>query len=533
MIKVANLHVPLTFERETLVKACADKLKIPADSIQNVQLVKKSVDAREKDNVHFAVAVEAEIEGNEKKLVAKRRSGEITIAEPYRYPAVPCRQKLSQRPIVIGFGPAGMFAALTLAQAGQNPIVFERGQSVEQRQEAVQQFWKKRQLHTESNVQFGEGGAGTFSDGKLNTGTKDSRIRKVLEEFVKAGAPVEILYEAKPHLGTDRLPGIVRSIREEIIRLGGEVHFESKLINFSQQDGRLTGITIQQNAGEREIPCSHLVLAVGHSARDTFEMLLQNKLAMQAKAFSVGVRIEHPAQWIDQAQYGDFAGSPYLGAADYKLAHRLADGRGIYTFCMCPGGYVTGSASEEGMVVTNGMSEFARDGKNSNAALLVGVSPEDFGTAPLDGIAFQRKIERDAFVLAGSDYSAPAQTVGSFLKGAVDSSLSGGAVLPTYEPGTVSADLNRCLPDFVTTALHEGIRQFGKKLKRFDHEQAILTAPETRSSSPVRLLRTAENCQAINLQGLYPCGEGAGYAGGITSAAVDGIRCAEKILEKG
>lgn len=531
MIRVSNLQVPLSFEKDELIRAFARKVKIPPQAVREIRLVRKSVDARDRREICFVVAAEAEVDGNEQALVSRRRSHEITLAQPYRYQAVPCAG-LAQRPVIAGFGPAGMFAALILAQAGQRPIVLERGESVSERQQSVRKFWQTGMLSAESNVQFGEGGAGTFSDGKLTTGTKDSRIQKVLEEFVKAGAPGEILYEAKPHLGTDQLPGIVRAIRMEILRLGGEVRFGSKLTELHFSGGALNAVSVRTGGMEEKIPCSSLVLAVGHSARDTFTMLYEKKLAMQAKPFSVGARIEHPAALIDSAQYGDFAGSPFLGAADYKLSRRLANGRGVYSFCMCPGGTVVAAASEEKMVATNGMSEFARDGKNSNAALLVGVTPEDFGTQPLDGVAFQRRIERAAFVLGGSDYRAPAQRVGDFLRGVPSERLGDSFISASYEPGVRPADIAGCLPDFVADGMREGIRAFGRTLKGFDCGDALLTAPETRSSSPVRILRD-ESGQSLSVRGVYPCGEGAGYAGGITSAAVDGIRCAEKILEKG
>lgn len=532
MIKISNIHVPLTFGEKELKKACAKKLKINSTAVQEVVLLKKSVDARDKGDVHFVLTAETKIDGNEHQLVSKHRSHEILLAESYHYQAVQ-GSPLAQRPVVVGFGPAGLFAALILAQAGQKPIVIERGEPVEKRQKTVRDFWQNRTLQTESNVQFGEGGAGTFSDGKLTTGIKDVRIRKVLDEFVKAGAPQEILYEAKPHLGTDRLPDIVSSIRKEIIRLGGEIRFETQFVDFSEKGGKLTAVTVQtQGKSKENISCDNLILAIGHSARDTFSLLADRKLSLEAKSFSVGARIEHPSALINHSQYGDFADSPYLGAADYKLSHRTKSGRSVYTFCMCPGGYVTGSASEKGMVVTNGMSEFARNGNNSNSALLVGVSPQDFGGNPLDGISFQREIEKIAFCLAGSDYSAPVQKVSDFLKGVPSKSVISDFVRPTYEPGTTPADISRCLPNFVSEAMREGIHHMARRLKGFDHPDALLTAPETRSSSPVRILRD-ESLQSLSIKGIYPCGEGAGYAGGITSAAVDGIKCAEKILEKG
>ena len=528
MLKITGLKLPLGFREGDLKRAAAKQLRLPESAIGQVRLCKKSVDARKKDNVHFVCAVEAAIQGDENRLLSRRRDNAVQKAEPYRYQP-PQAGKLPQRPVVVGFGPAGMFAALLLAQCGQEPIVLERGQAVEERERAVQRFWKERVLDSQSNVQFGEGGAGTFSDGKLTTGTGDGRIRKVLEELVAAGAPEEILYEAKPHIGTDKLPGVVRSIRQQVIALGGEVRFSTQVTGFRLKEGRLVGLTLRTPAGEEALECSQVILAIGHSARDTFQELHSLGLPMEAKAFSVGARIEHPASLIDRAQYGDFAGHPALGAADYKLSCHLENGRGVYTFCMCPGGTVTGAASEEGGVVTNGMSAWARDGRNSNAALLVGVTPADFGAeGPLAGVAFQRQIERAAFRLAGGDYSAPAQRVADLLAGVPSKGFGG--VLPTYEPGVVPGDIAQCLPSFVVDSMKAALPILGRRLRGFDSGDALLTAPETRSSSPVRILRD-ENCQSPLAQGLYPCGEGAGYAGGIVSAAVDGLRCAEAVLQ--
>lgn len=527
MLKITGLKLPLDFKEEDLRKAAAQKLRVPERAVVSARLAKKSVDARKKDQVHFVCAVEAEIDGDENKLLSRRKDSAVQKAQPYRY-QMPLCGKLSQRPVVVGFGPAGMFAALLLAQCGQRPIVLERGKPVEDRERSVTRFWKERILDPESNVQFGEGGAGTFSDGKLTTGTGDGRIRKVLEELVASGAPEEILYEAKPHIGTDKLPGVVRSIRERVIALGGEVRFSTKVVGFLLREGHLTGLRLKTPQGEDILECSQVILAVGHSARDTFEELYRMGLPMEAKAFSVGARIEHPASLIDRAQYGDFAGHPALGAADYKLSCHLENGRGVYTFCMCPGGYVTGAASEPGGVVTNGMSPWARDGQNSNAALLVGVTPEDYGEeGPLAGVAFQRKLERAAFALGGGQYSAPAQRVADLLAGVPSKGFGG--VLPTYEPGVVPSDLTQCLPGFVTDAMKAALPILGRRLRGFDDGDAVLTAPETRSSSPVRVLRD-DTCQSPLARGLYPCGEGAGYAGGIVSAAVDGLRCAEAVL---
>lgn len=528
MLKLTGLPVPLDFGENELKQAAAKKLRIPERAIADVRLTKKSVDARKKDRLHFVCSVEVAVDG-EDRLLSRRRDNGVQKAVPYRYEP-PQGGKLPQRPVVVGFGPAGMFAALLLAKCGQEPIVLERGQAVEDRETTVQRFWKERALDLQSNVQFGEGGAGTFSDGKLTTGTGDGRIRHVLEELVKAGAPEEILYEAKPHIGTDKLPGVVRSIRQQIITLGGEVRFSTQVTGFRLKDGRLAGLVLRTPAGEEVLECSQVILAIGHSARDTFAELHRLGLPMEAKAFSVGARIEHPAALIDRAQYGAFAGHPALGAADYKLSCHLENGRGVYTFCMCPGGYVTGAASEEGGVVTNGMSPWARDGKNSNAALLVGVTPADFGAeGPLAGVAFQREIEQAAFRLGGGAYSAPAQRVADLLAGVPSKGFA--QVLPTYEPGVVPSDLSRCLPGFVVDSMKAALPLLGRRLRGFDSGDAVLTAPETRSSSPVRILRD-ENCQSPLAQGLYPCGEGAGYAGGIISAAVDGLRCAEAVLQE-
>ncbi|RKJ39160.1 hypothetical protein D7X94_13540 [Acutalibacter sp. 1XD8-33] len=526
MIRVNGLRLELGFTQEDLRSAAARKLKLPESALTQVALAKKSVDARKKDRVHFVCAAEVQVDGDEARLVSRARSGDVLPAKPYRYQP-PQFPPLCQRPVVVGFGPAGMFAGLILAQCGQRPIILERGLPVEERAKKVREFWEHRRLDPECNVQFGEGGAGAFSDGKLTTGTADGRIRKVLEELVSAGAPPEILTDGKPHIGTDRLPSVVAKIREQIIALGGEVRFSTRLTGLRAANGQVTGIQAETPSGREEIPCHQVILAVGHSARDVFQYLLDLGLPMAPKAFSVGVRIEQPAAVIDRAQYGAFAGHPALGAADYKLSCRLENGRGVYTFCMCPGGTVTGAASEPGGVVTNGMSPWARDGVNSNAALLVGVGPEDFGgEGPLAGVEFQRRIEGAAFSYGGGGFLAPAQRVADFLAGRP--SVGFGGVLPTYQPGVAPGDVSQCLPGFVSESLRRALPVLGRQLQGFDGGDGVLTAPETRSSSPVRLLRD-ETMQSPGLRGLYPCGEGAGYAGGIVSAAVDGIRVAEML----
>ncbi len=514
-------QIPLSLDggEKELKREAAARLGIPASQVVSLRLVRRSVDARRKDRVHFICTVECEtaVPGN-------FRDAAISPAKPYVYQIPPCCPA-SCRPLVVGFGPAGMFAALILARAGYRPIVIERGAPVEERALDVETFWNGGALSPESNVQFGEGGAGTFSDGKLNTGTKDGRAGFVLREFVKAGAPEEILWQAKPHIGTDRLPGVVREIRREILRLGGEIRFHTAMTKLLFADGSVTGVVLK---GGETIETDTVLLAIGHSARDTFQALYAQGIFMEQKAFSMGARIEHMQEMIDKSQYGSFAGHPALGAADYRLAVHLPNGRGVYTFCMCPGGEVVGAASEPGRVVTNGMSRFARDGAHANAALLVGVDPEDFGSEhPLAGMFLQQQVEEKAFQAAGGEYRAPAQTVGDFLR--QKPSRCFGDVLPTYRPGVALGSMESCLPEYVTQAMRQGILAMDRRLRGFASPGALLTGPETRSSSPVRILR-GEDCQSVSVKGLFPCGEGAGYAGGIVSAAVDGIRCAEKAL---
>ena len=517
MIAIPNLKLAPGADEARLLHLAAGALNVPPQDITGLRIRKKSLDARRKDDIHYVYTVGVTVRGDERKLVRRCRGAAIVQDKTYPIPHIAPPQT---RPVIVGFGPAGMFAALLLARAGARPIVLERGPDAQTRSAQIAAFRAGGPFDPECNVQFGEGGAGTFSDGKLNTGTHDVRIRTVLEEFVRHGAPRDILVNAKPHIGTDILRSVVKSMREEIISLGGEVRFYTKLTDFETTNGRITAAIF----GDEKIPTDSLVLAIGHSARDTVRMLYRRGVAMQSKAFSVGVRIEHRQEDISRAMYGDAV--QFLPAADYKAAVHLAGGRSVYTFCMCPGGYVVAAASVEKSVVTNGMSLSARDGENANSALLVGITPADFGTAsPLCGIEFQEKIERAAYAATGG-YFAPAQTVGSFL-GTGENRL--GRVVPTYRPGVKLCQISDVLPEFVCAALRDGIVLLDRKIRNFAAADAVLTAPETRSSSPVSFLRSAD-CE-LSVGGLYCAGEGGGHAGGITSSAVDGIRAAQSIAQ--
>lgn len=522
MIRITDLKLPVNGTEEQLRKRGARALGIPVESLGQMQIFRRSIDARRKDQIHYVLVVDVEV-ADEKKVLSKAKGKNISITPDLSYVFPQGKAECKNRPVVVGFGPGGMFSALILAEMGLKPIVLERGGDVESRKRATSLFWEEGKLDPENNVQFGEGGAGTFSDGKLTTRIKDPRCRKVLKELVAAGAPGDILYDAKPHIGTDLLQGVVKGIREKILSLGGEVRFFSKVTDLLVEGGEVQGVVLAH--GEL-IQTNDVVLAIGHSARDTFELLYQKGVMLEQKPFAMGVRIEHPQKMIDIAQYGE--GEKGLPPADYRLTYTTKKGRGVYTFCMCPGGYVVAAASEEGHLAVNGMSEHARDGENANSALLVQVFPKDFGSDhPLAGMHFQRELEEKAFYLGGGDYTAPIQRVGAFL----GASKEGAVVQPTYRPGTKECNLSEIFPFFMIEAMQEAIPEMGKRLKGFDREDAILTAVESRSSSPVRILR-GEDGTSPWARGLYPTGEGAGYAGGIVSAAVDGILAAEKIFQK-
>ena len=526
MVRVFEIKLPVDHTHDDLVRALADALHVPARDLLSWEIRRQAIDARKKTTIRLIYTVDASLR-HEEQLVSKALGHRVipTPDESYQ-PATPGSEMLKHPPVVVGSGPAGLFAGLILAQVGYLPVILERGKAIEERCCDVERFWQDGVLSPESNAQFGEGGAGAFSDGKLTTLINDLRCRKVLDELAKAGAPREILVSNKPHIGTDQLRRVVRTLRESIIRLGGEVRFLNRVTDLRLRDGRLCGLEIN---GAEVVECETAIFAIGHSSRDTFSMLLKHGVTMLPKPFSVGMRIEHPQVFIDHAQYGMFAGHPQLGPADYKLAYHAPNGRSAYTFCMCPGGEVIAAASEPGGLVTNGMSLQARSGLNANAALLCNVVPADFPDGhPLAGFSFQREWETLAFRLGGETYAAPVQLLLDFLKGRPSTHL--GQVKATYRPAIVPADLRKCLPVYVCDTIKQAIPAFARRLKCFDLPDAVLTGVETRSSCPVRLVR--EKDFQASISGLYPAGEGGGYAGGIMSSAVDGLKVAEAIITR-
>ncbi|WP_410499756.1 NAD(P)/FAD-dependent oxidoreductase [Chitinibacter sp. S2-10] len=539
MLRITELKLPLDHNDDDLLAAIYARLNIKPADLKSHLVFKRSYDAR-KGQMMLTYIVDLTLEPQlYKKLLAKFKDDVHVMATPdtrYHFVAQAPAQ-LPHRPIVVGFGPCGIFAALILAQMGFKPIVLERGKKVRERTQDTWGLWRKNTLNPESNVQFGEGGAGTFSDGKLYSQIKDPRHlgRKVLTEFVKAGAPDEILYIAKPHIGTFKLVGMVEKMRAEIEALGGEIRFQQRvedLILEQTSDGKqqVRGVRVADLALEgapvSEIRSDHVVIALGHSARDSFAMMHERGVFMEAKPFSVGVRIEHPQSLIDKARWGKYAGHPILGAADYKLVHHASNGRAVYSFCMCPGGTVVAATSEPNRVVTNGMSQYSRNERNANSGLVVSIDPSDYPGGAMAGIEFQRALESHAYVLGGGDYNAPAQLVGDFLAGRASKDV--GSVEPSYKPGVNWTDLNSALPDYAINAMREALPEFGKKIRGYDMHDAVMTGVETRTSSPLRITR-GDDCQSLNVRGLYPAGEGAGYAGGILSAGVDGIKVAEAL----
>ncbi|XZG70289.1 NAD(P)/FAD-dependent oxidoreductase [Chitinibacteraceae bacterium HSL-7] len=531
MLRVTEIKLPLDHSEGELKHAVASYLKIAPHRILNMTVFKRSNDAR-RGQMFLTYIVDLDVGELEAKLLKQFAKDTHVLTTPdmtYHYVAQ-APVAITQRPVVVGFGPCGIFAALLLAQMGFKPIVLERGKAVRERTQDTWGLWRKKQLNVDSNVQFGEGGAGTFSDGKLYSQIRDPRHlgRKVLEEFVKAGAPDEILYLARPHIGTFKLVSMVEKMRADIIALGGEIRFSQQVTDLVlEQDGdgqRCRGVVLKDGS---TLMSDYVVLALGHSARDTFEMLERHGVYMEAKPFSVGVRIEHPQSLIDQARWGKYAGHPVLGAADYKLVHHASNGRAVYSFCMCPGGTVVAATSEEGRVVTNGMSQYSRNERNANSGFVVSISPEtDFPGGPLAGIELQRQLETLAYDLGGGGYLAPAQKLGDFMAGRASTGV--GSVEPSYQPGVTWTDLTRILPDFCVEAMREAIPQFARKIRGYDLDDAVLTGLETRTSSPLRITRDDAG-QSLNIRGLFPAGEGAGYAGGILSAGVDGIEIAEHV----
>ena len=531
MIRITELSLPLDHPADALRKAIVRRLRITDADLLDFTVFKRSYDARKKNSVITFVYIIDFTARNEAGILQRFADDPHVRPAPDTsyHPVGQAPAHLNERPLVVGFGPCGLFAALLLAQMGFKPIVLERGRDVRRRTQDTWALWRKNTLTPESNVQFGEGGAGLFSDGKLYSQIKDPKFygRKVMHEFVRAGAPEDIMYVSKPHIGTFRLTGVVARMREEIIALGGEVRFESRVTDVLIEAGQVTGVTL---ASGEVIRSRHVVMALGHSARDTFRMLHARGVYVEAKPFALGFRIEHPQSLIDQARLGKYAGHAELGAADYKLVHHARNGRAVYSFCMCPGGTVVAATSEPQRVVTNGMSQYSRNERNANAGIVVGINPEqDFPGGPLAGVELQERLESLAYELGGKDYCAPGQLVGDFVRGIPSTAC--GEVEPSYKPGVRLGDLSPSLPGYAIEAIREALPAFGKQIRGFDRHDAVLTGVETRTSSPVRITRDHDTLQSLNVRGLYPCGEGAGYAGGILSAGVDGIKVAEAVAQ--
>ena len=525
MIRLSNIQLPLDHNDAAIKDSILSMLNISAEQLLSFNVFRRGYDARKKTNIMLIYTLDIDTTCNQELLEKFADHQQIKETPDLNYhPVAQAPEDLTEHPIVIGFGPCGLLAGLVLAQMGYKPIILERGKEVRERTKDTFGFWRKKVLNTESNVQFGEGGAGTFSDGKLYSQVKDPKqySRKVLNEFVAAGAPDEILYVSKPHIGTFKLVAMVEKMRAQIIELGGEIRFSARVDDMHIKNGQITGVTL---ADGEQLHSKHIAIAIGHSARDTFEMIHKKGVYIEAKPFSVGFRIEHEQSAIDKARFGSNAGNEILGAADYKLVHHCKNGRSVYSFCMCPGGTVVAATSEENRVVTNGMSQYSRNERNANSAVVVGIDPNDYPGGPLAGIEFQRQLESHAYVMGGSNYDAPAQTVGAFLRNETPKEI--GTVVPSFKPGIKLTNLADALPHFCIEAIREAIPAFNKKIRGFAFDDALLTGVETRTSAPISIKRDPESFESINTKGLYPAGEGAGYAGGIMSAAIDGIKIAE------